>query len=144
MENEGGRQAQWLGFRYERGGTGSRFYEGPVTIYNQVFVAKDVESAKQVVQEQARANERFPEAEKRIGDKFELKGSDGVADESQGLSACERGCNLDGEIYVHKRLVYRSYNAVVVIYLYGLAVDEGLADWHALNFAEVVLKRLVG
>jgi hypothetical protein len=134
-------RGNWYEVRYERGGTGSRFYEGPVTVYSYVHVAKDVESARQVYQEQIRLNEKFPEANKRIGDKFELKGSEGIADESQGLSACERRCNLDGDIYVHKRLVFRSYNAVSVVYLYGLLVDEGNTDFHAVNFSEMVLRR---
>ncbi|MCC6178990.1 MAG: hypothetical protein IT305_27085 [Chloroflexi bacterium] len=137
-------RGNWHEVRYERGGTGSRFFEGPVTIYSYVFVAKDVESAKQVYQEQAKLNEKFPEADKRVGDRFELKGGDGVGDESQGLSACERACNLDGDIYVHKRLVFRTYNAVSVVYLYGLSVDEGNTDWHAVNFSQIVNKRFTG
>jgi hypothetical protein len=134
----------WYEVRYERGGTGSRFYEGPVTIYSYVHVSKDEESAKGVFQDQIKLNEKFPEATERIGDKFELKGGDGIGDESQGRSACERGCNLDGEIYVHKRLVTRSYNVVSVVYLYGLSVDEGLTDWHAINFGQTVVKRAIG
>lgn len=137
-------RGNWYEVKYERSGTGSRFFEGPVTIYSYVFVAKDVESAKQVFQEQAKLNEKFPEADKRVGDRFELKGGDGVGDESQGLSACERACNLDGDIYVHKRLVFRTYNAVSVVYLYGLSVDEGNTDWHAVNFSQMVNKRFTG
>jgi hypothetical protein len=134
----------WYEARYERGGTGSRFYEGPVTIYSYVHVSKDEESAKGVFQDQIKLNDKFPEATERIGDKFELKGGDGIGDESQGRSACERGCNVDGEIYVHKRLVTRTYNVVSVVYLYGLSVDEGLTDWHAINFSETVVKRAIG
>jgi hypothetical protein len=133
----------WYEVRYERPGNGSRFYEGPVTIYSYVFVANDVDGAKQVFQEQAKLNDKFPEAlDKRVGDKFELKGGDGVGDESQGLSACERGCNLDGDIFVHKRLVFRTYNAVSIVYLYGLSVDEGNTDTYAINFSQIVNKRL--
>ncbi|MGE3269249.1 MAG: hypothetical protein AB7P40_10905 [Chloroflexota bacterium] len=130
--------------RYERPGTGARYYEGPVTIYNYVHVAKDEASAKQVYQDLVKVNEKFPEADKRIGDKFELKGGDGLGDESQGLSACERSCNLDGDIYVHKRLVARYYNVVSVVYLYGLSVDEGNTDWHAVFFSDLVMKRIKG
>jgi hypothetical protein len=134
----------WYEARYERGGTGSRFYEGPVTIYSYVHVSKDEDGARNVFQDQIKLNDKFPEATERIGDKFELKGGDGVGDESQGRSACERGCNLDGEIYVHKRMVTRSYNMVSVVYLYGLSVDEGNTDWHAVNFSETVVKRAKG
>jgi hypothetical protein len=134
----------WYEARYERGGTGSRFYEGPVTIYSYVHVSKDEESAKGVFQDQIKLNDKFPEATERIGDKFELKGGDGIGDESQGRSACERACNVDGELYVHKRLVTRTYNVVSVVYLYGLSVDEGLTDWHAINFSETVVRRAIG
>lgn len=146
QRQKGGKDARgaWYEVRYERGGTGSRFYEGPVTIYSYVFVGKDVEAAQRVFQEQAGQNQRFPEADKRLGDRFELKLGDGVGDESQGLSACERGCNYDGDIYVHKRLVFRTYNAVAVVYTYGLSVDEGNTDWHAVNFAQIVNRRFTG
>ena len=135
----------WYESRFERGGTGSKWYEGPVTIDNYVFVAKDVDSAKQVFQEQVALNQKIPEAaDRRVGDKFELKGADGVGDESVGQSACERTCNLDGDIYVHKRLVFRNYNAVSVVYTYGLSVDEGNTDQAILSFAQLVNARIAG
>jgi hypothetical protein len=138
-------RGNWYEIRFERGGTGSRFYEGPVTIYSYVFVANDVEGAKAIYQEQVKLNDKIPEnGDKRVGDKFELKGGDGLGDESQGISACEKGCNVDGDLYVHKRLVLRTYNAVSVVYTYGLAVDEGNTDQSAINFAEIVNKRLTG
>jgi hypothetical protein len=142
---KGGKEARgnWYEVRFERGGTGSRFYEGPVTIYSYVFVANDVEGAKAVYQEQIKLNDKIPEAgDKRVGDRFELKGGDGLGDESQGISACEKSCNVDGDLYVHKRLVLRTYNAVSVVYTYGLAVDEGNTDQSAIGFGEVVNKRL--
>jgi hypothetical protein len=106
-------------------------------------VANDVDSAKQVFQEQVKLNDKIPEAaDRKVGDKFELKGADGIGDESAGISACEGGCNKDGDVYVHKRLVFRSYNAVSVVYTYGLSVDEGNTDQSAITFAQIVLKRL--
>jgi hypothetical protein len=138
-------RGSWYEVRYERGGTGSRFYEGPVTIYSYVHVGKDEASAKDVFQDQVTLNEKFPEAGGvGVGDRFELRGSGGVGDESQGISACERRCNMDGEIFVHKRQVTRTYNVVSVVYTYGLSVDEGNTDWHALHFSEVVVKRANG
>ena len=70
--------------------------------------------------------------------------TDGVGDESQGRSACERGCNLDGDVFVHKRLVARTYNVVSVVYTYGLSVDEGNTDWWAIMLSETVVKRANG
>jgi hypothetical protein len=137
-------RGNWYEVRYERGGTGSRFYEGPVTIYSYVYVGKDEESAKGVFQDQIKLNQKLPEAEKGIGDKFDLKGADAIGDESQGISACERGCNLDGDVFVHKRLVARTYNVVSVVYLYGLSVDAGNTDQYAVMFSELVVKRANG
>jgi hypothetical protein len=138
-------RGNWSEVRFERGGTGSRFYEGPVTIYSYVFVANDVEGAKAVYQEQIKLNDKIPEAaDRHVGDKFELKGGDGLGDESQGISACEKGCNVDGDLYVHKRLVFRTYNSVSVVYTYGLAVDEGNTDQAAISLSQIVNKRLTG
>jgi hypothetical protein len=138
-------RGNWYQVRYERSGTGSRFYEGPATIYSYVFVAKDVDSAKAMYQEQVALNGKIPEAlDKGVGDKFELKGGDGVGDESQGISACEKKCDADGDIYVHKRLVSRNYNAVNVVYTYGLSVDEGNTDQSAIDFSQIVNKRIAG
>jgi len=135
----------WYEIRFERGGNGSRFYEGPVTIYSQVFVATDEATAKAVYQEKVAQNDKMPEAgDKKVGDKFELKGADGIGDESAGSSACEGSCNKDGDLYVHKRLVFRNYNAVSVVYLYGLAADEGNTDGSAINFSQIVNKRING
>jgi hypothetical protein len=136
-------RGNWAEVLYERPGTGSRFYEGPVTIYSYVFVANDEANAKQVYQEQVALNQKIPEAApKSVGDRFDLKGGDEIGDERQGISACEKGCNLDGEIFVHKRFVFRDYNTVAVVYTYGLSVDEGNTDQAMVSLAEVVHKRL--
>jgi hypothetical protein len=136
-------RGNWYEVRYERGGTGARFYEGPVTIYSYAHVAADEAGAKQVYQEQIKLNDKFPEAVKGVGAKFELRG-ESIGDESQGLSACEKSCNVDGDLFVHKRLVFRNYNVVSVIYLYGLSVDEGLTDFHPVFFSQIVNKRIIG
>jgi len=141
-------RGNWYEVRYERGGTGSRFLEGPVTIYSYVHVAKDEESAKGVYQDQIKLNTKFPEASGiGVGPPFELTGGNAVGDESEGLSACVRTCIGDGDIFVHKRLVTRSYNVVSTVYLYGQLVDEGYegnTDWHAVFFSELVVKRARG
>lgn len=134
----------WYEVRYERGGTGSRFYEGPVTVFNRVFVAKDVETARKVFNEQASQNEKFPEATERVGDKFELKEANEVGQEGKGMSACDRSCNSNKEIYVHKRLVTRHENVVSVVYLWGLSHAEGTSDWHARYFGSLVMQRARG
>ena len=104
-------------------------------------MAKDEESAKGVFQDQIKLNTKFPEASGiGVGPPFELVlAADAVGDESEGLSACVRTCTGDGDIFVHKRLVTRSYNVVSTVYLYGQLVDEGYegnTDWHAVFFSE--------
>ncbi|MGE3910769.1 MAG: hypothetical protein AB7K36_15525 [Chloroflexota bacterium] len=135
---------KWYSVRYERPGTGGRFHEGPVTVYSYVYVGKDIESAQKVFADDAKLNEKMPEATEKVGDKFELKEANEVGQEGQGLSACQKSCNSGGEIYVHKRLVSRQENIVSVIYLYGLSAEDGLTDWHARYFGNQVMQRARG
>ena len=134
----------WYDVRYERDGSGSRFYQGPVSVQNAVYVARDVESARATYQEQVALNEKMPEAERRVGQKFELKDANEIGEEGAGMSACERSCNGGGEIYVHKRLVSRISNVVSVVYLWGLSHEEGTSDWHARYFGDLVVVRTRG
>lgn len=138
-------RGSWYEVRYERGGTGSRFLEGPVAIYNYVHVAKDEEGAKGVYQDQVKLIEKFPEAAGTgVGPAFVLEGSSGIGDESDGKSACVRTCTGDGDIFVHRRMVTRSYNVVSVVYTYGQLDAEGNADWWPVSFSETVVKRARG
>ena len=138
-------RGNWYEVRYERGGTGSRFYEGPVTIYNYVHVSKDEEGAKGVFQDQIKLNVKFPEAAGiGVGPPFELVGGGTVADESEGRSACVKTCIGDGDIFVHRRSVARSYNVVSVVYTYGQLVDEGNTDQAAVFLSQTVVKRARG
>lgn len=135
----------WYEVRYERGGTGSRFYEGPVTIYSYVHVSKDEEGAKGVFQDQIKLNDKFPEASGLgVGPPFELVGGGAIGDESDGRSSCVRTCTGDGDIFVHRRLVARTYNVVSVVYTYGQLVDEGNTDAAAIFLSETVVKRAIG
>lgn len=138
-------RGSWYEVRYERGGTGSRFYEGPVTIYNYVHVSKDEEGAKGVFQDQIKLNTKFPEAAGiGVGPPFELVGGGSVGDESEGKSACVKTCAGDGDIFVHRRQVARSYNVVSVVYTYGQLVDEGNTDEAAVFLSQTVVKRARG
>ena len=134
-------RGSWYEVRYEREGSGSRFYQGPVVIHNVVFVARDGEGGSQTFQEQAALNERFPEAERRVGQKSELKDAGEVGEEAAGISACERSCNTPAETFVHKRLVSRVGNVVSVVYLWGLSHEDGTTDWHARYLGDLVVAR---
>jgi hypothetical protein len=137
-------RGSWYEVRFEREGSGGRFYQGPVTVHNIVFVARDIDGARLTYQEQATLNEKIPEAVRRVGQKFELKGATEVGEEAIGVSACERSCNAGEDVYVHKRLVSRVANVVSVVYLWGLSHEEGTSDWHARYFGELVMTRSRG
>jgi hypothetical protein len=135
-------RGNWYEVRYERDGTGSRFHQGPVTVYSLAIVAKDVESAQKAYQDQVALNEKIPEATEKVGQKFELKEASEMGDEGDGLSACEKSCNAGGEIYVHKRLVTRVANVVSVVYVWGLSAQDGTNDAAARYFAGLVRDRV--
>jgi hypothetical protein len=134
-------RGSWYEVRFEREGSGGRFYQGPVVVHNIVYVARDIDGARQTYEEQVALNDKLPEADRRVGQKFELKDANEIGEQGAGLSACERSCNAGGEIYVHKRIVSRIGNVVSVVYLWGLSHEEGTSDWHARYFGELVVGR---
>jgi hypothetical protein len=135
-------KSSWYRVRFERPRTFAMYRSGPVTVFSQVFVAKSRAAADQIFQDQAGQNEKFPEATEKLGGVFELKGTDEIGDESRGLSACNTGCNSDKEIYLHKRIVSRVENVVSVVYVWGLANEEGVTDASARYFANLVIQRI--
>lgn len=137
-------KSTWYRVRFERPRTYAMYRSGPVTVFSQVFVAKSRAAADQIFQDQAGQNVKFPEATEKVGGVFELKGTDGVGDESRGLSACNASCNSDQEIYLHKRIVSRVANVVSVVYIWGLANAEGVTDTSAAYFANLVIQRIRG
>jgi hypothetical protein len=136
--------SSWYRVRFERPHTFAMYRSGPVTVFSQVFVAKSRAAADQVFQGQAGQNEKFPEATEKVGGAFELKGLDDLGAESRGLSACNTSCNSDKEIYLHKRIVSRVENVVSVVYVWGLANEEGVTDASARYFANLVIQRIRG
>jgi len=134
-------RAAWYAARYERPRDYAGYRSGPVTIESRVFVARDEQAARQILDEQAALNERFPEASERIGDPFEFEAADEVGADGRGLSACTSSCNSEKEIYVHKRLVSRVGAVISVVYIWGLDDPEDTTDWHARYFASLVAAR---
>jgi hypothetical protein len=134
----------WYRVRYERPRTYAGYRAGPVTVFNQVFVARDRAAADRIFEEQVKLNERFPEAKEKVGDPFVLKDSTEIGDESRGLSACNTSCNTNKEIYLHKRLVARVENVVSVVYIWGFGNPEGVTDASARYFASLVVGRIRG
>ena len=128
----------WYEVRYERDRDFGGYRSGPVTVYNRVFVAPNVEAARQIHGEQVCQNDKFPEAKEKVGDVFELKGVGEVGPDARGLSACTGSCNTNKDVNVHKRIVSRVDNVVSVVYLWGLSDPEGTTDWHARYFASLV------
>lgn len=107
-------------------------------------MARDLATAKQVYGNEVVKLPTFPEAKEKVGDPFELKGGSEIGDESRGLLACNASCNSNKEIYLHKRLVARVENAVSVVYVWGLANEEGVTDANAPHFAALVVNRIRG
>ena len=130
-------RAVWYQVRYERPRSAASFRSGPVTIFNDVFLARDLATAQEIYREQVARNESFPEAREPIGDPFTV-GIGAIGDEAAGFGACVESCNAATEIYVHKRVVSRTGPVVSVVYLWGLADPEGTTDWHARHFAALV------
>jgi hypothetical protein len=116
---------------------------GPLVLDNTVYVANDLAAAKQVYQNEVSKLSTFPEATDRVSGSFPFPMTP-LGDESAALSACNTSCNSDKEIYLHKRIVSRVENVVSVVYVWGLANEEGVTDASARYFANLVIQRIRG
>jgi hypothetical protein len=137
-------RATWYSARYERPHSYAGFRSGPVTIVSRVFIARDEQVAREILEEQTSLNEAFPEATEEVGDPFGLDLGREEDLDVRGLSACTGSCNERGEIYVHKRLVSRVGTTVSIVYLWGLDHPEGTTDWHVGYFTDLVGLRAHG
>lgn len=130
--------ASWSYVRYERPQTYAAFRSGPVTVFNQVLVARNTAIAEEIFAAQAELNQSFPEAWSEVGGAFGFE-TGAIGDEVTGLAACTGSCSTRSEeMYLHRRVVSRTGNVVNVIYLWGLDHPEGLSPWHAQYFASLV------
>jgi hypothetical protein len=99
---------------------------GPNIVYNKVYVARDVEQARQIYREQM-AVWHFPESVDRFGRPFLLE-PPRLGEDVQALASClEDGCAAT-DYKIHIRLVFRNHNVVSVFYTYGGQSSSKLYD----------------
>jgi hypothetical protein len=136
----------WASNRIERERTWANYNSGPVTIYSKSIITQDPDTAKAVFEEEAKQNEKFPEAKDKVGGKFEFntEGDEDVGEEAKGLSACEAaGCVAkDEDNKLHRRMVFRINRFVGVIYTYGMDAPEGNTQAFTRQFAARMVKKM--
>lgn len=100
-----------------------------MTIASKAIIAHDVESAKKIFEEEAKLNEKFPEAEDKVGGLFDfnMEADQDVGDEAKGVSACvSKGCDAkEGDNQIRRRMVFRVNRCVGVVYTFGMDYPEG-------------------
>src|SRR5688572_1361362 len=71
-KNGSDNQKVWASNRIERARSWANYNSGPVSIASKVIIAHDAEAAKKIYDEEAKLNEKFPEAKDKIGQRFEF------------------------------------------------------------------------
>jgi hypothetical protein len=157
FHDEAGKQAQtvkddagsdlfgaWAHRRWTRDIDNEEKYVGPVITDSKVWVAKDVETAKKLYQQQADQNQKMPERDYDAKGPFAWVVREGprikdFSDEGTGASACRHGaCDEPGKVFTHRRVAIRVGKYVATVYLYGrdeTATPE-LAIWFARKMSE--------
>jgi len=138
----------WASNRIERQRTNANYNSGPVSIATKAIIAHDVETAKQILDEEAKQNEKFPEAKDRVGGlfPFNVEGDEDVGEDAKGISACvARGCDdKDGDNQIHRRMVFRVERIVGVVYTFGMDYPEGNTQAYSRLFAQHMAQRMRG
>jgi hypothetical protein len=138
----------WASNRIERDRTNANYNSGPVTIATKAIIAHDVETAKQILDEEAKQNDKFPEAKDKVGGKFafNVEGDEDVGEDAKGISACvSSGCNdKEGDNQIHRRMVFRVDRIVGVVYTFGMDYPEGNTQAYTRLFAPHMVKRMRG
>lgn len=136
----------WASNRIERARTNANYNSGPVTIATKAIIAHDVETAKQILDEEGKLNEKFPEAKDKVGGlfPFNVEGDEDVGEDAKGISACvARGCDdKDGDNQIHRRMVFRVERIVGVVYTFGMDFPEGNTQAYTRLFAQHMVKRM--
>jgi hypothetical protein len=115
--NESG--ANWAESRYNRDPELLNARLGPLKVVSRVYVASNVQAAESVYRQELGRQERFPEADERLGGKFTPQGIEQFGDVQNARSACNDNCNTSAFNRLHQRAVLRHENAVVVVYFWG-------------------------
>jgi hypothetical protein len=101
----------WASNRITRDRTWANLNSGPVDIASKVIIAHDADSARQIMDEEAKLNEKMPEAKDKVGAKleFNMQGDEDVGEQAKGLSACvDPNCDVkdEKENLLHRRMVF--------------------------------------
>jgi hypothetical protein len=136
----------WASNRIERDRTNANYNSGPVTIYSKSIITSDPDTAKAVFEDEAKVNEKFPEAKDKFASliPFNMEGDEDVGEQAKGASACAvASCAAkDGDNQLHRRMVFRINRFVGVIYTFGLDVPEGNTQAYTRQFAQRMVKKM--
>ena len=146
-KNGSDNQKVWASNRIERARSWANYNSGPVSIASKVIIAHDAEAAKKLYDEEAKLNEKFPEAKDKIGQRFEFntEGDEDVGEQAIGLSAClDSRCEAkdDDDNLIHRRMVFQIGKYVGVVYTFGMSVPEGNTQSYSRLFAQSMVKRM--
>lgn len=139
VEKEGADDyGRWIQRRWERDRDNEDVRVGPIITDNTVWVAKDVQAAQALFNDQAGKMNDFPESVDKHNGPFAWE-IEKRGDEIAALSACD-DCGQNGGINLHHRVVMRKGNVVTVLYIYG---RESVATQEiATYFVERLAERL--
>lgn len=129
---------QWYQTRFKRLKERERSHIGPLDIYNKVWVAPDLDTARQIYAEQASPG--LPEAHEGFIGEFPMRNPPGWGNDNFGWSACNDDCNTQFFRYLHHRYVLRSGNVVIVLYTWGGAQDTSVEQVSV--FAQAMRNRI--
>ena len=145
-KNGSDNQKVWASNRIERERTNANYNSGPVTIATKAIIAHDVDSAMKILEDEAKQNDKFPEAKDKVGGKFpfNVEGDEDVGQDAVGISACvSAGCNdKDGDNQIHRRMVFRVDRIVGVVYTFGMDYPEGNTQAYSRLFAQHMVQRM--
>jgi hypothetical protein len=142
-------QKVWASNRIERQRSWANYNSGPVTIASKVIITHDAEAAKKLFEEEVKLNDKFPEAEDKVGQKFAFntEGDEDVGEQAKGLSAClDAQCEVkdDDDNLIHRRMVFQVGHFVGVVYTFGMSVPEGNTQAYSRLFVQSMVKRMRG
>lgn len=137
----------WASNRISRDRSWANLNSGPVMIVTKAIIAHDAETARQILDEELKLNEKMPEAKDKVGAKFEFNvaGDEDVGENAKGLSACvDSNCEVkdEKENLIHRRMAFQVGKYVGVVYTFGLSAPEGNTQAYSRQFAERMVKRM--
>jgi hypothetical protein len=134
-------KGQWYWARVKRDITEAIEARTPAEIYSKVWVAKDIDAARDIFRAEAKPG--LPEAREKVGNNFNMSQYDftpGVGNENWGWQGCNESCNTEFFNRLHERYVLRIGNVAMVIYIWGERSHASINQ--VAYYAETMKKRL--